>query len=135
MTVDPQIVYPNLLLVCMNLSEIKLCLPKMLIMSNLCVSCRLAEEELLRESQRAIERSEVLGIEGFRKCPVPRTNKRFLVNTIVNNIKSNNFNESQNLLKRKSSLKAPHITHTKKLVCEKTDHKEHNVTKEYKSKK
>lgn len=87
----------------------------------MCVSCRLAEEELLRESERARERSEVIGIEGFKKCPVPRANKRFLINTIVNNIKSNNINKSRQLKRRKHS---PSAKRDKKVVNEKTDLKD-----------
>lgn len=90
----------------------------------MCVSCRLAEEELLRESERARERSEVIGIEGFKKCPVPRANKRFLINTIVNNIKSNNINKSRQLKRRKHSQNAPSAKRDKKVVNEKTDLKD-----------
>ncbi|XP_046683217.1 protein POLR1D-like [Homalodisca vitripennis] len=65
---------------------------------------KLAEEELLREAKRAVARSEVSGIEGFKKCPLPQTNKRFLTNTIVNNIKSNKRKtEAQNEKKKRFS--------------------------------
>lgn len=106
----------------------------------LCVSCRLAEEELLRESERAKARCEVVGIEGFRKCPVPRANKRFLINTIVNNIKSNNIKsnniyKSQQLKKRKHSLNTPRKKCDKKIVGEKTDQKGTISKKKWSSKK
>lgn len=111
----------------------------------LCVSWRLAEEELLRESERAKARCEVVGIEGFRKCPVPRTNKRFLINTIVNNIKSNNIksnnnksnniNKSQQLKKRKHSLNTSRKKCDKKIIGEKTDQKGTISKKERSSKK
>jgi hypothetical protein len=61
---------------------------------------RLAEEELLREAKQAVARAEISGIEGFRKCPLPRANKRFLTNTIVNNIKSNRIKESKKELRK-----------------------------------
>lgn len=73
---------------------------------------RLAEEEILREAHRAIARSEVLGIEGFNKNRLPSTNKRFLTNTILNNMKSNKFKEAQQ--KKKTRFKQSEYMQTSK---------------------
>ncbi|XP_059900555.1 protein POLR1D-like [Gadus macrocephalus] len=41
-----------------------------------------AIDELLRETNRARARVETMGPSGWMKCPLRRTNKRFLVNTL-----------------------------------------------------
>eukprot|EP00112_Aurelia_sp_Birch-Aquarium-sp1_P012569 Seg2642.2 transcript_id=Seg2642.2/GoldUCD/mRNA.D3Y31 product="Protein POLR1D isoform 2" protein_id=Seg2642.2/GoldUCD/D3Y31 len=50
---------------------------------------RLAREELLRDVQRAKTRTETLGAIGWRPCPLPKTNKRFLRNMLVGSIQTN----------------------------------------------
>ncbi|CAM9607431.1 unnamed protein product [Lampetra planeri] len=43
---------------------------------------RLAREEILQEANRGRVRAETMGTMGWQKCPLPATNKRFLVNTL-----------------------------------------------------
>jgi len=54
---------------------------------------RLAEAELLRESKRAAIRYDIAGPSGWRPCPLNKTNKRFLVNTIRQTLSSNKLKE------------------------------------------
>lgn len=51
---------------------------------------RLATAELLQEAKRGAVRAEVMGPEGWKKCPLPKTNKVFLHNTIRNALCTNN---------------------------------------------
>lgn len=48
-----------------------------------------AIEELLRETNRARLRTETMGPAGWLKCPLQRTNKRFLINTLRSTIMKN----------------------------------------------
>lgn len=77
-------------------------------------SFRLAIAEIERETQRAAARAEVVGASGWKPCPIPKTNKRFLSNTMRTVINHNrrtiqkNRQESQkrmsDLDKRKSKF-------------------------------
>lgn len=71
---------------------------------------RLAEEELLREAKRAAARAEISGIDGYKQCPLYKTNKRFLTNTIVNNIKSNDIKEKQSRITKVKHMKQKRST-------------------------
>lgn len=50
---------------------------------------RLATEELLQEAKRGAIRAEAMGPEGWKKCPLPKTNKKFLNNTLKSAIYTN----------------------------------------------
>ncbi|XP_065059232.1 protein POLR1D-like [Rhopilema esculentum] len=50
---------------------------------------RLAREEILRDIKKAKARTETLGAVGWRPCPLPKTNKRFLQNTLVGTLQAN----------------------------------------------
>uniref|UniRef100_UPI00358FE79E protein POLR1D-like n=1 Tax=Myxine glutinosa TaxID=7769 RepID=UPI00358FE79E len=47
---------------------------------------RLAREEILQEAKRGKIRAESMGPLGWQKSPIPKTNKRFLINTIKGNL-------------------------------------------------
>jgi hypothetical protein len=49
----------------------------------------MAVEELLREAKRGAVRASVSGPSGWKKCPLLKTNKRFLTNTLVQHMNSN----------------------------------------------
>lgn len=89
--------------------------------SNVLIICceyfRLAEEELLREAKRAAARAEISGIIGYKQCPLFKTNKTFLTNTIVNNIKSNYIKEKQSRTVRNTNPESKEykpLQHSKK---------------------
>ncbi|XP_075218064.1 protein POLR1D-like [Lycorma delicatula] len=50
---------------------------------------RLAEEELIREARLAAAVVETNGIQAWQKCGIPKTNKRFLNNIVLNTLSSN----------------------------------------------
>ncbi|XP_026474208.1 uncharacterized protein LOC113377955 [Ctenocephalides felis] len=56
---------------------------------------RLAEEELLREAISGAIRAEVAGPTGWLKCPLYKTNKRFLKNTLASTIRHNGFKDKK----------------------------------------
>ncbi|XP_046390538.1 protein POLR1D-like [Ischnura elegans] len=60
---------------------------------------RLAEAELLLEAKRGLARSNVYGPTGWKRCPLPGPNKKFLQNTIINAVSSNKFRERKSRVK------------------------------------
>lgn len=64
--------------------------------------CRLAIQEIERETKRAAARAEVAGASGWKPCPLTNTNKRFLRNTIRTVISHNKRTESKH---KSNSLK------------------------------
>ena len=49
----------------------------------------LAAEALIQEAKRAAIRSSQIGAMGWKKCPLPQTNKQFLTNMILKTIEKN----------------------------------------------
>jgi len=50
---------------------------------------KLAREEILKEAKRAKSRADLVGPQGWQKCPLIPTNKRFLQNTLFSVLGSN----------------------------------------------
>ncbi|XP_072939112.1 protein POLR1D-like [Epargyreus clarus] len=57
---------------------------------------KLAVDELIQEAVQGAIRAEQQGPSGWIKAkPQPKTNKRFLVNTLRNTVSSNNYHSSR----------------------------------------
>jgi hypothetical protein len=63
---------------------------------------RLAAEELLADAKRASQRAAVLGPSGWTKCTLPRTDTKFLSNTILHTVNSNRIREKSKKLHKRS---------------------------------
>lgn len=85
------------------------------------ICSRLAEEELLREAKIAAARAEVNGVLDWQKCPLLKTNKTFLHNTIVSTMRFNMKKKkvSNNKFKTKSSSKSLSTDSLKKTCSKK----------------
>uniref|UniRef100_A0A6M2DLT7 Putative dna-directed rna polymerases i and iii subunit rpac2 isoform 1 n=1 Tax=Xenopsylla cheopis TaxID=163159 RepID=A0A6M2DLT7_XENCH len=65
----------------------------------------LAEQELLREAVSGSVRADVAGPTGWLKCPLNKTNKRFLRNTLTSTIKHNGRKNEQDISSSKPQSK------------------------------
>ena len=68
----------------------------------------MAEEELMREAKRGEARAAVYGVMGWLQDKTPRTNKRFLSNTISNALQHNHRQCNSGTLREE-----PHSHHNK----------------------
>ncbi|KAG8229486.1 hypothetical protein J437_LFUL010060 [Ladona fulva] len=77
----------------------------------------LAAEELLLEAKRGLARANELGAYGWKPCPLPGANKKFLHNTLRNVVSSNNLKEQKierNLKKSKYLLRKEYVSPSEK---------------------